>query len=76
MATFIAKILFDCNMKSIQIKHSMTNVCIEKCVKEGPLVVNMVDNDALSTACDSLKRGGVVALPTDTIYGKSKTNVR
>lgn len=35
----------------------------------GTLLVHEVDEGALTAACDALKRGGVVALPTDTIYG-------
>lgn len=36
----------------------------------GTLLVHEVDEGALTAACDALKRGGVVALPTDTIYGR------
>ena len=32
-------------------------------------VVKSGDTSSVQTACDVLSRGGVVALPTDTIYG-------
>ena len=36
----------------------------------GTPIVNTRDETAVQAACDVLCRGGVVALPTDTIYGQ------
>ena len=55
MARSCAKDLADVNLKPPQ---------------TGTPIVNTRDETAVQAACDVLCRGGVVALPTDTIYGQ------